>query len=137
VLVAGLGTGGTLMGAGARLRESFPDVVVAAAEPLPGDPVMGLRSLEDGYVPPILDVSKIDRKLLVSNEDAVEGLRLLLDEEGILAGVSSGAVVHVARRLAAELEEGVVVCILPDGGWKYLSAGFWNGGEIDEAKLWW
>ena len=137
VLVAGLGTGGTLMGAGARLRESFPDVVVAAAEPLPGDPVMGLRSLDDGYVPPILDVAKIDRKLLVSNDEAVEGLRLLLDEEGIFAGVSSGAVVHVARRLAAELEEGVVVCILPDGGWKYLSAGFWNGDEIDEAKLWW
>ena len=137
VLVAGLGTGGTLMGAGARLRESFPNVVVAAAEPLPGDPVMGLRSLEDGYVPPILDVAKIDRKLLVSNEDAVEGLRLLLDEEGILAGVSSGAVVHVARRLAAELEEGVVVCILPDGGWKYLSAGFWHGDEIEEDKLWW
>src|SRR6185369_10189312 len=100
VLVAGLGTGGTLMGVGARLRESFPDVVIAAAEPLPGDPVMGLRSLDDGYVPPILDVAKIDRKLLVSNEDAVVGLRRLLDEEGIFAGVSSGAVVHVARRLA-------------------------------------
>jgi len=137
VLVAGLGTGGTLMGAGARLRESFPDVVVAAAEPLPGDPVMGLRSLDDGYVPPILDVTKIDRKLLVSNDDAVEELRLLLDKEGILAGVSSGAVVHVARRLAAELEEGVVVCVLPDGGWKYLSASFWHGDEIDEDKLWW
>jgi cysteine synthase B len=137
VLVAGLGTGGTLMGAGARLRESFPDVVIAAAEPLPGDPVMGLRSLDDGYVPPILDVAKIDRKLLVSNEDAVEGLRALLDDEGIFAGVSSGAVVQVARRLAGELEEGVVVCVLPDGGWKYLSAGFWNGDEIDEAKLWW
>jgi cysteine synthase B len=137
VLVAGLGTGGTLMGAGTRLRESFPEVVVAAAEPLPGDPVMGLRSLDDGYVPPILDVAKIDRKLLVSNEDAVEGLRALLDEEGIFAGVSSGAVVHVARRLAAELDEGVVVCVLPDGGWKYLSAGFWHGDEIDETKLWW
>ena len=137
VFVAGLGTGGTLMGAGARLRESFPDVVVAAAEPLPGDPVMGLRSLDDGYVPPILDVAKIDRKLLVSNEDAVEGLRLLLNAEGVFAGVSSGAVVHVARRLAAELEEGVVVCVLPDGGWKYLSAGFWHGDEIDETKLWW
>jgi [CysO sulfur-carrier protein]-thiocarboxylate-dependent cysteine synthase len=137
VLVAGLGTGGTLMGAGERLRESFPDVVVAAAEPLPGDPVMGLRSLDDGYVPPILDVAKLDRKLLVSNEDAVGGVHALLDEEGIFAGVSSGAVVHVARRLAAELEEGVVVCVLADGGWKYLSAGFWDDGAIDEAKLWW
>ncbi len=137
VLVAGLGTGGTLMGAGERLRESFPDVVVAAAEPLPGDPVMGLRSLDEGYVPPILDVAKLDRKLLVSNEDAVAGMRVLLEREGIFAGVSSGAVVHVARRLAAELDEGVVVCVLADGGWKYLSADFWSGGEVDESKLWW
>jgi cysteine synthase B len=137
VLVAGLGTGGTLMGAGARLRESFPDVVVAAAEPLPGDPVMGLRSLDEGYVPPILDVAKLDRKLLVSNEEAVVGVRALLEREGIFAGVSSGAVLHVAQRLAAGLEEGVVVCILADGGWKYLSAEFWEGEGIDESKLWW
>jgi cysteine synthase B len=137
VLVAGLGTGGTLMGAGRRLRESFPKVVVAAAEPLPGDPVMGLRSLDDGYVPPILDVDRLDRKLLVSNEDAVAGAHALLDEEGIFAGVSSGAVLHVAQRLAGELDEGVVVCVLADGGWKYLSAGFWQGDEIDESKLWW
>ena len=114
------------MGAGERLRESFPDVVVAAAEPLPGDEVMGLRSLDDGYVPPILDVSKLDRKLLVSNADAVSGLKLLLEREGVLGGVSSGAVVHAALRLAEELEEGVVVCVLADGGWKYLSADFWD-----------
>jgi cysteine synthase B len=140
VLVAGLGTGGTLMGTGDRLRESFPDVVVAAAEPLPGDPVMGLRSLEDGYVPPILDVAKIDRKLLVSNEESVAGLRALLDAEGIFAGVSSGAVVHVARGLAGELDEGVVVCILPDGGWKYLSAEFWSAADVEtsmERTVWW
>ncbi len=140
VLVAGLGTGGTLMGAGARLRESFPHVVVAAAEPLPGDPVMGLRSLEEGYVPPILDVSKLDRKLLVSNEEAVAGLRLLLDREGVLGGVSSGAVVHAALRLADELEEGVVVCVLADGGWKYLSADFWETDEVEQAmerSVWW
>ena len=137
VLVAGLGTGGTLMGAGERLRESFPDVVVAAAEPLPGDPVMGLRSLDEGYVPPILDVAKLDRKLLVSNEEAVAGVHALLEREGLFAGASSGAVLHVARRLADELEEGVVVCVLADGGWKYLSAGFWQGEEIDESKLWW
>src|SRR5688500_9074050 len=105
VLVAGLGTGGTLMGAGERLRETFPDVVVAAAEPLPGDEVMGLRSLEDGYVPPVLDVSKLDRKLLVSNEESVAGLRLLLEREGIFGGVSSGAVVHVTLRLADERDE--------------------------------
>jgi cysteine synthase B len=139
VLVAGLGTGGTLMGAGARLRETFPEITVAAAEPLPGDPVMGLRSLEDGYVPPVLDVSKLDRKLLVSNAEAVAGLRALLDREGIFAGVSSGAVVHVARKLAAELDEGVVVAVLADAGWKYLSAPFWEAGaapEMEEA-VWW
>ncbi len=140
VLVAGLGTGGTLMGTGARLRESFPEVVVAAAEPLPGDPVMGLRSLEDGYVPPILDVSKLDAKVLVSNAESVAALRRLLDEDGIFAGVSSGAVVHVARRLAGEREDGVVVCVLPDGGWKYLSAGFWEADDVErsmEQTVWW
>ena len=140
VFVAGLGTGGTLMGAGERLRESFPDVVVAAAEPLPGDEVMGLRSLEDGYVPPILDVTKLDRKLLVTNAEAVAGLRLLLDREGVLGGVSSGAVVHAALRLAVELDEGVVVCVLADGGWKYLSADFWDAADVErsmERSVWW
>jgi [CysO sulfur-carrier protein]-thiocarboxylate-dependent cysteine synthase len=140
VLVAGLGTGGTLMGTGERLRESWPDVVVAAAEPLPGDPVMGLRSLDDGYVPPILDVSKLDRKVLVSNEESVRAVRALLNAEGIFAGVSSGAVVHVARTLAAGLDEGVVVCVLADAGWKYLSADFWNADDVEtsmEHTLWW
>jgi cysteine synthase/molybdopterin converting factor small subunit len=142
VLVAGLGTGGTLMGAGERLRESFPDVVVAAAEPLPGDSVMGLRSLDDGYVPPILDVAKLDRKVLVSNEQSVAAVRDLLRLEGVFGGVSSGAVLAVACRLAAELDEGVVVTILADGGWKYLSADFWDAEERDvaasmERTVWW
>jgi cysteine synthase B len=140
VLVAGLGTGGTLMGTGERLRETFPDVVVAAAEPLPGDPVLGLRSLDDGYVPPILDVSKLDRKVLVSNEESVREVRRLLDEEGIFAGVSAGAVGHVARKLAEELDEGVVVAILADAGWKYLSADFWEADDVEQAMeriVWW
>ena len=140
VLVAGLGTGGTLMGAGERLRESFPELVVAAAEPLPGDEVMGLRSLADGYVPPILDVSKLDRKLLVSNEESVAGLRLLLEREGVFAGVSSGAVIHAALRVASELEDGVVVCVLADAGWKYLSAAFWDSDDVGRAmerSVWW
>jgi cysteine synthase B len=114
VLVAGLGTGGTLMGAGERLREAFPDVVVAAAEPLPGDPVMGLRSLADGYVPPVLDVSRLDRKLLVSNAESVAGLRALLDQEGIF--------------------------VLADAGWKYLSADFWVADDVErsmERTVWW
>ena len=141
-LVAGLGTGGTLMGAGDRIREANPDAIVAAAEPLQGDLVYGLRSLADGYVPPILDVSKLDRKILVSNEDSVRGVRMLLEREGVFAGVSSGAVLHVARRLALELDEGTVVAVLADGGWKYLSADFWTApiGEADAAmedRLWW
>jgi cysteine synthase len=140
VLVAGLGTGGTLMGTGARVRESFPDVVVAAAEPLPGDPVLGLRSLEDGYVPPILDVTRLDRKLLVSNEESVRAVRALLNDDGIFAGVSSGAVVHVARKLAAERDDGVVVAVLADAGWKYLSADFWEAADVEaamERTVWW
>lgn len=142
LVVAGLGTGGTLMGSSERLRESFPDVQIVAAEPLQGDPVMGLRSLEDGYVPPILDVSRLDRKILVSNEDSVRGLRSLLDREGILGGVSSGAVLEVGLRVARELDEGVVVCVLADGGWKYLSADFWTR-SLDEVgrsmgtSVWW
>jgi [CysO sulfur-carrier protein]-thiocarboxylate-dependent cysteine synthase len=140
VFVAGLGTGGTLMGAGRRLRESFPTVAIAGVEPLPGDPVIGLRSLEDGYVPPILDVSQLDRKILVSNSDSVAGVRALLETEAIFAGVSSGGVVHVARRLADELDEGVVVCVLADGGWKYLSASFWAADDLEaamERQIWW
>jgi cysteine synthase B len=140
VLVAGLGTGGTLMGTGERLRESFPDVVVAAAEPLPGDPVMGLRSLDEGYVPPILDTSKLDRKVLVSNAESIAAVRALLEREGIFAGVSAGAVVHVARRLAEALDEGVVVAVLADGGWKYLSADFWDAADVErsmERTVWW
>ena len=140
-LVAGLGTGGTLMGTGARLREAFPDVIVAAAEPLPGDPVMGLRSLEDGYVPPILDVAKLDRKILVSNAESVAAVHALLEREGIFAGVSAGAVVHDARLIAEELPAGsVVVAVLADGGWKYLSGGFWDAEDVEgsmEGTLWW
>jgi cysteine synthase B len=103
---------------------------------------MGLRSLDEGYVPPILDVSQLDRKLLVSNRDSVTALRLLLETEGIFAGVSSGAVVDVAVRLARELEDGVLVCVLADGGWRYLSADFWRLPESEleramERHVWW
>ncbi len=142
VLVAGLGTGGTLMGAGERVREAFPDAVVAAAEPLPGDHVMGLRSLDDGYVPPILDVSKLDRKVLVSNEESVAAVRDLLRLEGVFGGVSSGALLAVGRRLDAQLDQGGVVGVLADGGWKYLSAEFWDADDEDvdasmERTVWW
>ena len=100
---------------------------------------MGLRSLEDGYVPPILDVSQLDRKLLVSNEEAAEGVRALLDARGDLRRPLVGSRGARRRPARAELEEGVVACVLADGGWKYLSAPFWNGRASArlEATLWW
>jgi cysteine synthase len=141
--VAGLGTGGTLMGCARRLREANPDVQIVAAEPLQGDPVMGLRSLADGYTPPILDIAQLDRKVLVSNRDSVLALRKLLDLEGVFAGVSAGATLAVARRIARELEEGAnVVVVFADGGSKYLSAGLYTkptdelARELEE-RVWW
>ena len=140
VLVAGLGTGGTLMGTGARLRESFPDVVVAAAEPLPGEAVMGLRSLADGYVPPILDVDRLDRKILVSNDESVPGLKRAARRGGDLRRRLVRRGRPRRARLAGELDEGVVVCILADGGWKDTSAPFWEAEDVAESMertVWW
>jgi cysteine synthase B len=140
--VAGLGTGGTLTGTGRRLHEYNPNVEVVAAEPELGDLIYGLRSLEEGFVPPVFDDTVIERKFLVSSSDAVRATRELVEREGIFAGVSSGAVVHAARRVAAGLDEGDIVCLLADGGWKYLSTGAW-GPEVERAEkavsesLWW
>src|SRR5438132_4504234 len=140
--VAGLGTGGTLTGCGRRLKEHNPNVKVIAAEPELGELVYGLRSLDAGFVPPILDESIIDRKFLVDSSDALRATRELTIREGIFAGISSGAVIHVAQRLAAELEHAEIVCLLADGGWKYLSTEAW-AESIDVAEkgvsesLWW
>ncbi|MGH2656190.1 MAG: PLP-dependent cysteine synthase family protein [Actinomycetota bacterium] len=140
--VAGLGTGGTLTGAGRRLKEHRPDIAVVAAEPELGDLVYGLRSLDEGFIPPILDESVLDRKFLVSSDEALLATRELAEREGIFAGISSGAVLHAARRVAADLDRGDVVCLLADGGWKYLSTEAW-GGDLDRAAkrvgetLWW
>jgi [CysO sulfur-carrier protein]-thiocarboxylate-dependent cysteine synthase len=133
VFVAGLGTGGTLMGSSRRLKEHRPDIQVVACEPLQGDPVSGLRSLDDGFVPPILDVSQLDRKLLVGNRDAIVMTRRLAAEEGIFAGVSSGAVIHTCVRVAQRMSRGTIVGIVCDGGWKYLSSGLWTD-EVDEVE---
>lgn len=133
VFVAGLGTGGTLMGCSQRLKEHRPEIQVVACEPLQGDPVSGLRSLDDGFVPPILDLSRLDRKLLVSNRDSIVMTRRLASEEGIFAGVSSGAVIHTCARIAERMERGTIVGIICDGGWKYLSAGIWSG-DLDEVE---
>jgi cysteine synthase B len=124
--VAGLGTGGTLMGIGRRLKEEDPDTQIVAAEPLQGELVQGLRSLEDGFIPPIIDLSLLDRKIFVSNRDAVVWTKRLLEEEGLFVGVSSGAIASIAVRVASELEGGNVVFVVADDGWKYLSSGVYT-----------
>ena len=132
VFVAGLGTGGTLMGTGRFLREQNPDVRIIAAEPPAGEAVMGLRSLDDGYHPPIFDPDLIDGKVLVGTEASVRGARRLLVEEGLFAGLSSGAILHAGLKWAERIDEGTIVLLLCDGGWKYLSTRAWEG-TVDEA----
>ena len=139
--VGGLGTGGTLMGNGRRLKEANPETLIVAAEPMQGELVDGLRSLDDGFIPPIIDISLLDRKVMVSNRDAILWTRKLLDEEGVFAGVSSGAIARIAARIAGELDGGNVVFLIPDDGWKYLSSGVYTK-PIDEIEnldstVWW
>jgi len=142
--VAGLGTGGTLMGNGRRLKEEDPDTMIVAAEPLQGELVQGLRSLEDGFIPPIIDLSLLDRKIFVSNRDSVVWTKRLLEEEGLFVGVSSGAIASIAVRVASEIEDGNVVFIVCDDGWKYLSSGVYSKpieqleaeGVLETASFW-
>ena len=142
VFVAGLGTGGTLMGVGRRLKEHNPEIKVVAAAPQPNYLIDGLRSLEEGFIPPILDLSVLDGRIMVADTEAFRMTRELLLEEGIFAGVSSGAVIASALRVAQKMQRGNIVCLLADGGWKYLSTGLWNKTyeelkpEVAE-KVWW
>ncbi|HEV2768837.1 MAG TPA: cysteine synthase family protein [Solirubrobacteraceae bacterium] len=134
--VAGLGTGGTLMGHARRFKEELGDAVkIVAAEPMQGEPVQGLRSLDDGFIPPIIDLSLLDRKIFVTNRDAVIWTRKLLEEEGVFAGVSSGAIARVAVRIAGEIDEGNVVFVICDDGWKYLSSGVYTKPVDEIADL--
>jgi [CysO sulfur-carrier protein]-thiocarboxylate-dependent cysteine synthase len=140
--VAGMGTGGTLTGTGRALHRHNPDVKVIAAEPELGDLVYGLRSLDEGFVPPIFDPEQVNRKFLVNSSDSLRTTRLLTAREGIFSGVSSGAVVSVAQRIATEIDRGDIVCLLPDGGWKYLSTNAWAEDPALAEKgvaesLWW
>jgi cysteine synthase B len=139
--VGGLGTGGTLMGNGRRLKEADPETLIVAAEPMQGELVQGLRSLDDGFIPPIIDLSILDRKIMVSNRDAIVWTKKLLEEEGVFAGVSSGAIAAIAVRIAGELDGGNVVFLIPDDGWKYLSSGVYTKPieEIEnlDSTVWW
>ncbi len=142
--VAGLGTGGTLMGNGRRLKEENDETLVVAAEPLQGELVQGLRSLDDGYIPPIIDLSLLDRKIFVSNRDAVVWTKKLMEEEGLFCGVSTGAIASICVSVASDLEEGNVVFVAPDDGWKYLSSGVYTKpleqleaeGVLESASFW-
>src|SRR5262249_20036765 len=139
--VGGLGTGGTLMGNGRRLKEANPETLVVAAEPMQGELVDGLRSLDDGFIPPIIDISLLDRKIMVSNRDAIVWTRKLFEEEGVFAGVSSCAIARIAARIAGELDGGNIVFLIPDDGWKYLSSGVYTKPieEIEnlDSTVWW
>ncbi len=142
VLVAGLGTGGTLMGCSRRLKEYNSKIRVVAVEPHPGDLVQGLRSLEEGFIPPILDTSLLDGKIIVDSRCAFAATKDLTTKEGIFAGLSSGAVIHCAIRVAHRMDQGTIVCVLCDGGWKYVSLGVWFKeipalGENVQAHIWW
>lgn len=132
VFVAGLGTTGTLMGVSKFFKENKPEVKVIAIEPPVGENVTGLRSIDDGFVPDIFQSELIDRRIIVRSKESIEVTRRLLDECGIFVGVSSGAVVYGAIKIANEMESGTIVCISPDSGWKYLSAKIWTD-DLDEV----
>ncbi len=142
--VAGLGTGGTLMGNARRFKEEDPETLIVAAEPLQGELVQGLRSLDDGYIPPIIDLSLLDRKIFVSNRDAIVWTKKLMEEEGLFVGVSTGAIASICVRVASDLDEGNVVFVAPDDGWKYLSSGVYNKtieqleeeGVLESGSFW-
>ncbi len=142
VFVAGLGTGGTLTGTGRFLKEYNPEIKVIATVPHPGDLVQGLRSLEEGFIPPVLDESVLDGRVVVDSRTAFAATKELTQKEGIFAGISCGAVVKTAQRVAARMERGNIVLILADGGWKYLSTALWTKdyGDLPEdidSKVWW
>jgi cysteine synthase B len=134
--VAGLGTTGTLMGAGRYLREKLPAVAVVAAEPRYGDLVYGLRNLDEGFVPELYDESVLTTRFSVGPHDAIRRTRELLEVEGIFAGISTGAVLHAAlamgRRALDAGERADIAFVVADGGWKYLSTGAYEG-TVEEA----
>ena len=134
VFVAGLGTGGTLMGCGRRIREHNPNAQIVAAEPEYGELVYGLRNLDEGFIPEIIDITVMTRRIKVGTEDALRRTRQLVEQEGIFSGISSGAALHVAVRVAEKVSKGTIVVLLPDGGWKYLSTGAYGGDFAAAVK---
>ncbi len=142
VFIAGLGTGGTLMGVGRRLKEHRKDIKIVAVAPEPDEAIQGLRDLEEGFIPPILDLSLLDSRVMAKSIDAFRGTRELMRQEGIFAGISSGSVIWAAMKVAESMDKGNIVCLLADGGWKYLSTGLWTKDSEQmereaRGKIWW
>ena len=142
VFVAGLGTGGTLMGNARRLKEHRADIKIIAVAPEPDDFISGLRRLEDGFIPPILDISLLDNRLLVNSFDSFHMTKKLMEREAIFAGISSGSVIAGALKHAERMDAGKIVCLLADGGWKYLSSQLWTRdyetlAQEAQGKIWW
>ncbi len=142
IFVAGLGTGGTLTGVGRRLKEYNPEIKIVGIVPQPGDLVQGLRSLDEGFIPPVFDPTVLDRRLVVASKAAFAGTRMLMDKERIFAGISSGSVAHATVRIAQSIDKGNIVMLLADGGWKYLSTDLWTNElagteEGVDDKVWW
>ncbi|MHB8573812.1 MAG: PLP-dependent cysteine synthase family protein [Dehalococcoidia bacterium] len=144
IFVAGLGTGGTIMGTGRRLKEANPHTKLVAVEPHPGNQVQGLRSLDDGYIPPIVDLHMLDGRVLVRSRHAFQHAYELIHREGIFSGVSSGAVFHAAMKFARRIERGNIVCLFADAGWKYLGTSIWNAPPVElhedddmDDVIWW
>ena len=142
VFIAGLGTGGTLMGVGRRLKEHRKDIKIIAVAPEPDEAIQGLRDLEEGFIPPILDLSLLDSRVMAKSIDAFRGTRELMRQEGIFAGISSGSVIWAAMKVAESMDKGNIVCLLADGGWKYLSTGLWtkDSEQVERearGKIWW
>jgi cysteine synthase B len=140
--IAGLGTGGSLTGAGHRLKEHNINTKIIAVVPHPEERIQGLRSLEDGFIPPILDQKILDGQFIITSEESFRFTKELLEKESIFAGISSGAVLACALRVAEKMDSGNIVCLFADGGWKYLSTGVWTKpikelqAEIGK-KIWW
>lgn len=140
--IAGLGTGGTLMGVGRRLKEHRKDVQIIAVAPEPDETIQGLRDLDEGFIPPILDISLLDARIMAKTVDAFAGTKELLKQEGVFAGISAGSVVWAAMKIASKIESGNIVCLFADSGWKYLSSGIWtkDSEQMEEearGKIWW
>jgi len=133
VLVAGIGTGGTISGVGRRLKEANPTCHIFGVEPRLGVHVQGLKSLDDGFIPPVLDESVLDGKIIVGNRHAFSHARRAMLAEGLFGGISSGAVLHAALRAASRLTRGNIVMIFADGGWKYLGTDLWSMDDTDPA----